>query len=176
VSAVHGLGLDWQGARWRASWRMDRSRQDNRQPEREQADFHDRAQTVSLGFTPLASLSLGLDLTSSRARNEEADRTDRTLRLGIVADWQATEMLSLGTRWSIMDAQDDARLRESGDSDLSLQASHRLDRWKVAGWALPGQVYVRFGRQAFHSLDREFDFDDSRHNWALNTGLSLTAF
>jgi hypothetical protein len=75
-----------------------------------------------------------------------------------------------------MDAQDDARLRESGDSDLSLQASHRLDRWKVAGWALPGQVYVRFGRQAFHSLDREFDFDDSRHNWALNTGLSLTAF
>jgi hypothetical protein len=176
VSAVHGLGFDWQGARWRASWRMDRSRQDNRQPEREQADFHDRAQTVSLGFTPLASLSLGLDLTSSRARNEEADRTDRTLRLGIVADWQATETLSLGTRWSIMDAQDDARLRESGDSDLSLQASHRLDRWKVAGWALPGQVYVRFGRQAFHSLDREFDFDDSRHNWALNTGLSLTAF
>jgi hypothetical protein len=94
----------------------------------------------------------------------------------VVADWQATAMLSIGSRWSIMDAEDDSRLRESGSSDLSLQAAHRLDRWRIAGWPLPGQVYVRFGRQASRSLDREFAFDDSRRNWALNTGLSLTAF
>jgi hypothetical protein len=131
---------------------------------------------VSLGFTPLASLSLGVDLTSSRARNEEQDRTDRTLRLGVTADWQATEMLSLATRWSIMDAEDDSRLRESGSSDLSLQAAQRLDRWRIAGFSLPGQVYVRFGRQSSRSLDREFAFDETRRNWALNTGLSLTAF
>lgn len=176
VSAIHGLGLDWQGARWRASWRIDRSSQDNRQPEREHADFSDRAQTVSLGFTPLSTLTLGVDLTSSRARNEEIDRTDRTLRLGLMADWLATEMLSLGTRWSMLDAEDDSRLRESGNSDLSVQLTHRLDRWRVAGWPLPGQVYFRFGRQASRSLDREFAFDDSRHNWSVNTGLSLTTF
>jgi hypothetical protein len=176
VNAIHGLAADWQGGRWRASWRIDRSSQDNRQPEREHADFSDRGQTVSVGFTPLPSLSLGFDLTSSRARNEELDRTDRTLRLGVMADWQATQMLSLGTRWSMTDAEDDARLRESGNSDLSMQVAHRLDRWKVAGWPLPGQVYFRFGRQASSSLDREFEFDDSRHNWSVNTGLSLTAF
>ena len=103
---------------------------------------------MSLGFTPLTSLSLGVDLTSSRARNEELDRTDRTLRVGGFADWQATEMFSLATRWSIMDAEDDSRLRENDSSDLSMQLAHRLDRWKVAGWPLPGQVYFRFGRQA----------------------------
>ncbi|HET7692344.1 MAG TPA: hypothetical protein VFM44_04565, partial [Gemmatimonadota bacterium] len=59
---------------------------------------------------------------------------------------------------------------------LSVQVAHRLDRWRVAGWPLPGQVYFRFGRQASRSLDREFAFDDSRHNWSVNTGLSLTAF
>lgn len=176
VSAVHGLGFDWQGARWRTSYRIDRSSQDNRQPERERADNTDRAQSVSLGFTPLASIILSVDLTLSRAENKEIDRTDRTRRLGLGADWQATETMSLGTRWSRTDGEDDSNIRESGNSDLSAQVTQRLDRWKVAGWPLPGQIFVRFGRQTSRSLDREFQFEDSRRNWAVNTGLSLTAF
>jgi hypothetical protein len=176
VSAVHGLGFDWQGGRWRASYRIDRSSQDNRQPERESADRADRAQSVSLGFTPLASVILSVDLTLSRAENKEIDRTDRTRRLGLGADWQATETMSLGARWSTTDGEDDSHIRENGNSDLSAQATQRLDRWKVAGWPLPGQIFVRFGRQTSHSLDREFQFDDSRRNWTVNTGLSLTAF
>jgi hypothetical protein len=176
VSAVHGLGFDWQGGRWRASYRIDRSSQDNRQPERERADTADRAQSVSVGFTPLASILLSVDLTLSRAENKEIDRTDRTRRLGLGADWQATETLSLGTRWARTDGEDDLHIRESGDSDLSAQVTQRLDRWKVAGWPLPGQVFLRFGRQTSRSRDREFQLDDSRRNWALNTGLSFTAF
>jgi hypothetical protein len=176
VSAIHGLAFDWQGGRWRATYRIDRSSQDNRQPERERADATDRAQSVSLGFTPLASVTLSIDLTLSRAENKEIDRTDRTRRLGLGADWQATETMSLGTRWSRTDREDDSHLRESGDSDLSAQVTQRLDRWKVAGWPLPGQIFVRFGRQTSHALDREFQFDDSRRNWAVNTGVSLAAF
>jgi hypothetical protein len=176
VSAIHGLSLDWQGGRWRASWRIDRSSQDNRQPERENADFSDRVQSLSLGFTPLPSLSLSVDLSSDRARNEELDRTDRTLRIGWGTDWQATETMSLGTRWSKTASEDDTHGRENGNSDLSAQVTQRLDRWKVASWPLPGQIYFRFGRQTARSLDHEFQFDDSRRNWAINTGLSLTAF
>jgi hypothetical protein len=176
VSTIHGLSFDWQGGRWRASWRIDRSNQDNRQAERENADFSDTVQSLGLGFTPLSSLSLSVDLSSARARNEELDRTDRTLRLGLGADWQATETLTLGTRWSKTDSEDDAHVRENGNDDLNAQVTQRLDRWRIAGWPLPGQLFFRFGRQTSYARDREFQLDDSRRNWAVNTGLTLTAF
>jgi hypothetical protein len=176
VSAVHGLGFDWQGGRWRAAYRIDRSSQDNRQPEREDADNTNMAQAVGFGITPFLSLDVGLDLAFERAENKEIDRTDRTRRLGLSADWRVTGTTSLGARWSTTHGEDDAHLRETTASDLNTQVSQRLDVFKIAGWPLPGQVYFRFGRQRSRSLDREFQVDDSRRNWTVNTGLNLTMF
>jgi len=176
VSAVHGLGLDWQGGRWRASYRIDRSSQDNRQPEREQADNTSRVQGLSLTFAPFPSLDTSLDVAFERAQNKEIDRVDRTRRLGMSADWRVTTSTSLGARWSLTDGKDDQHLRENRASDLSAQATQRLDVLRIAGRPLPGQVYFRFGRQTSRFLDREFEVDDSRRNWTANTGLNLTVF
>lgn len=176
VSAVHGLGLDWQGGRWRASYRIDRSSQDNRQPEREQADNTNRAQGLSLSFAPFPSLDTSLDVSFERAENKEIDRIDRTRRVGMSADWRLTTSTSLGARWSLTDGEDDQHLRENRASDLSAQAIQRLDVLRIAGRPLPGQAYFRFGRQTSRFLDQEFEVDDSRRAWTANTGLNLTVF
>jgi hypothetical protein len=176
VSAVHGLGMDWQGGQWRASYKIDRSTQDNRQPERERADNANLVHGVSLGYTPVPAVTVGLELGLERAENREIDRRDRTLRAGLGMDWQVTSATALGARWSQTDAEDDAHLRENGSSDLSLQVTQRLDVLTLGGWALPGQAYLRFGRQTLRSLDREFQVGDARRNWTINTGLSLNLF
>jgi hypothetical protein len=176
VSAVHGLGLDWQGGQWRASYKIDHSTQDNRQPEREQADNANLVHGATLGYTPVPAVTVGLELELERAENQEIARTDRTLRAGLSVDWQVTSATALGVRWSQTDAEDDAHLRETGSSDLSLQVTQRLDVLTLGGWALPGQAYLRFGRQTLRSLDREFQVGDARRNWTINTGLSLNLF
>jgi hypothetical protein len=176
VSAVHGLGLDWQGGQWRASYKIDRSSQDNRQPEREQADNANLVHGVSLGYTPVPAVTVGLELGLERADNREIDRTDRTLRAGLSVDWQVTSATALGARWSQTEATDDARLRENDGSDLSLQVTQRLNVLTLGGWALPGQAFLRFGRQTSRTLDREFQAGDARRNWTINTGLSLAVF
>lgn len=176
VSGVHGLGLDWQGGRWRASYRVDRSHQDNRQAERERADNASMAHSVAFGFTPLTSIDVGIDLSTSGSENKEIDRTDRTRRVGLNLDWRATGSTSLGARWSTTRGDDDTDLRENRSGDLSAQVTQRLDTFKIAGWGLPGQLFFRFGRQSSRSIDREFDVDDSRRSWTANTGLNLTVF
>jgi hypothetical protein len=176
VNAVHGLGLDWQSGTWRVSYRLERSTQDNRQPEREQADNANLVQGLSLGFTPTPSLTLGLDLGFDVADNKEIARTNRTRRSGITIEWRATSTTSLATRWALTDGDDDTGLRESGNSDLSAQVTQRLDFLKLAGGAQPGQVFLRIGRVSSRALDREFQVDDDRRNWTASTGLTLTLF
>jgi hypothetical protein len=174
VSAFHGLGLDWRGSWWRGAWRIDRSSQDNRQPEREDADHLSWVQTVLVGLTPAEGLDLSLDAALERATNEEADRTDRTRRLGLNLDWRPSPAWWLAARWSRTDADDDAGLRESDAGDLSAQLSRQLDLFRIAGWPLPGQLYVRFGRQTSRLLDREFGVDDARESWTANTGFNFS--
>jgi hypothetical protein len=176
VSAIHGLGLDWQGGRWRVGYRFDRSSQDNRQPEREKADSANRVQTVSLGFTPVTMIDLGLDLGLERAENKEIERVDRTRRVGVSVGWRATGSTTLGARWSTTHSEDDAGLRDSDASDVSAEIAQRLDVIRWFGGPLPGQVFLRYGRQRNSTSDREFAFDDSRRNWTLNTGLNLSVF
>ncbi|HWB41888.1 MAG TPA: hypothetical protein VG500_11545 [Gemmatimonadales bacterium] len=176
VSLVHGVGVDWQGLRWRASYRLERSTQDNRQAERERADNATVVHGVALELTPLAPVTVALDLSLERAENKEIARRDRTLRGGLTVEWRATSATTLGVRWSETDARDDARVRESDAGDLTLQVAQRLDVFQVSGWPLPGQVFVRFGRQTSRAVDREFQVDESRSNWTATTGLTLTLF
>jgi hypothetical protein len=176
VSTVHGAGLEWQSGTWRIAYRLDRSAQDNRQPEREQADNANLVQSVSLGFTPTPSLTLGVDLGLDLADNKEIDRTNRTRRSGVAVEWRATTMTSLGARWSLTDGDDDTDLRENGSSDLTAQVTQRINVFKLAGSAQPGQVYIRIGRVTSRVLDREFQVDDTRRSWTASTGLTLTLF
>jgi hypothetical protein len=170
------VGVDWQGLRWRAGYRLERSTQDNRQAERERADNATVVHGVALELTPLAPVTVALDLSLERAENKEIAQRDRTLRSGMTVEWRATSATTLGVRWSETDARGDARVRESDASDLTLQVAQRLDVFQVSGWPLPGQVFVRFGRQTSRAVDREFQVDESRSNWTATTGLTLTLF
>ena len=96
VSAVHGLGLEWQGLRWRAGYRLDRSTQDNRQPEREQADNANLVHGLVLELSPWPPITFAVDLGLERAENKEIDRRDRTVRTGVSVEWRATGATTLG--------------------------------------------------------------------------------
>jgi hypothetical protein len=176
VSAVHGLGLEWQGLRWRAGYRFDRSTQDNRQAEREQADNANLVHGLILELSPWPPVTFAVDLGLERSENKEIDRRDRTVRTGLSVEWRATGATTLGARWSRTDTDDEAGLRDSGAGDVNLQVAQRLDVFRIAGFAPPGQAFLRFGRQTSRALDREFAVNESRRNWTATTGLTLTLF
>ena len=176
VSAVHGVGLEWQGLRWRAGYRLDRSTQDNRQPERERADNANLVHGLVLELSPWPPITFAVDLGLERAENKEIDRRDRIVRTGLSVEWRATGATMLGARWSRTDTEDAAGLRESGAGDLNLQVAQRLDVFRIGGFAPPGQAFLRFGRQTSRAVDPEFAVNESRRNWTATTGLTLTFF
>jgi hypothetical protein len=176
VSEIHGLGLEWQGLGWRAAYRLDHSAQDNRQPERERADNSNRTHGASVEVIPTAAVTLALDLSLERAQNRETGVRDRTLRAGMAIEWRATGATALAARWSRTGARDDVGLRSADASDLNLQVTQRLDVVRLAGWAPPGQAFVRFGRVSTRTVDGEFQVSESRRNWTASTGLTLTLF
>ncbi|MEK7834177.1 MAG: hypothetical protein AAB401_24025, partial [Acidobacteriota bacterium] len=87
----HAITAEWQFTeKYRASYRLNHTLQDNRAVGRERADLQNFVHTASFGFTPMTTLELSVDLNFEDANNREQANTNRTLRLGFVANWQAT--------------------------------------------------------------------------------------
>ena len=62
----------------------------------------------------------------------------------------------------------------SAQSPEAFVVDHLVGGLRAAAVAVGSDF--RFGRQASRALDREFQVNESRHNWTANTGLTLTLF
>lgn len=71
VTQPDALDFGWTGEHWEFSYRLSYSREDNRQPGREQADFDTLENRVSLGLRPSDTLNLMLGLGRNRKQDQE---------------------------------------------------------------------------------------------------------
>jgi hypothetical protein len=180
VSTVRDLGLQWQGAGWRASYQRNRSLQDNRQEGREQSDAGTTAQAIGAGVTIWRVLDVGLDLASERQENRELASETRLDRLGVNGTWRPATLTSIGAQFSTTVSADEPRTQRNRSTEFRLELTQGIALWTRAGQANHGQFFTRFSRQAGATRTVVEAADPggrvSRSAWTLVSGMNLTLF
>jgi hypothetical protein len=176
ISMNQLFSADWQFTKWRASYRFNRSWQDNRQLGRERADFLNYVHQLSFGMTPSTKLEVSVDLNLESARNVETGRIDRTLRPAVNVNWRlsprAALLLNLGSTW----AGDVARTTRNRTLEGDLEWSYRISKGET-GWRKIQIVYfLRYSNRYARLRDFTFDVNNLTKLQTLNTGLTLTFF
>lgn len=175
LSVSHTARAQWQGETHSLGYAVTVSRQDNRQPGRETADFAQETHQASFGFVRSERFQASLDFQLERARNEERSETGRVRRVGINLDRPARRGPGLtaivGASWT--DAEGAGRTGRNLEADL--MASWRL-RWSKGTSGPSATVFVRWATQRARALDPVLLVDDDRASWQLTAGLNLSAF
>jgi hypothetical protein len=169
------LRADWTFARVRLGYSAGHTRVDNRQPDRERADFDTLAQLGSLGVTAGTVLDLAVEVGRERVRSVEAGASALTRRVGLNASWRPTTRATLGL------AATRTRLRDpgAGDSDVDdvmVEASHTLPMPRVGSSRPRARVFTRWTWQSADIVQILLGTSEVRDNWTLATGLSLSVF
>lgn len=176
VSRSHVGSLQWQLDRWSLGYNLSRSRQDNRQPGRERADFAARTQGVTLALALHPRLDLNADWSGERADNEELAEVARTRRWSLGFNWRPTDRMTLFGTGSRSDGEVEpvgARV-ESRLADL--QWTWRFP-WELGGGhGFAPQLFVRYSWLDSTASDPRFELFDTATSWSLTTGLNLSIF
>ena len=112
----------------RVGYRLNHSLQDNRAAGRERADLQNFVHNATFGWSPLTTLDLNFETSFEDANNRERASTDRTLRFGVVTNWQATRRQTLNATFSTIGAGDLQRTNNSRNIEFDLQWNYRLAR------------------------------------------------
>lgn len=162
------LSLDWSLGNFSLGYAWSQSKQDNRQPGREEADF-DRLNHALNGSANLFD-SVSLNLSIGRAKNlDKEQQTEFYNRNGsLTVVWQMGSDWSLDTGYSL-----NRDFTSLGSSESQSTAVHLglSQNWTLGG--ISGQWNLRYAEQRNRSLDTTFDFDSRAENWAITSGLSI---
>jgi hypothetical protein len=164
--------VEWTQPKWRASYRLSLSRQDNRQIGRENADLNFLSNAFGFGLSPNPHWNVGADLNLERGENKEQDRVDLTRRIGFNITFLPVPEFSIGAIFNTGKMHDERDITENNNLGLNLEASYRfkiMDRSQ-------GQAFVRYSRQTSDSSDTTFGFNQNLETWTVNTGLALSFF
>lgn len=175
-STQHNVSADWTGNRWRLGYRYGHAFQDNRQEGREDADFLNVTNNLSVGLTPWRVLDLSVDLNFDMAESKADERIDRTRRLGFRVSLRPIQVLSFSGSISPTRTQDDGQLSLRTSNNINLEGSWTFGIGPGTDKIARGQLFVRYTRQANRNRDITFDFDSENRSWRVNTGVSLTLF
>jgi hypothetical protein len=175
VSTGATVAAQAQGRIWRVALRFDRSAQDNRQAGREQADFINRTGTLSLGFTPLTSLDVMLDLALESAESRERDQESTTRRIGTALTWRMTTNTAFSGAFSTTHMSDQPRTIEQESSDLRLELTQSVNLFGARSGRSPAQLFLRYSRQFGEQLFPGQPVS-ARRTWTLTTGATLSLF
>jgi len=175
-STQHNGTADWAGNGWRVGYRFSHAFQDNRQEDREEADFLNVTNGVHLGLSPWRFLDVSLDVSLDRAENRATERIDRTRRLGVRAALRPLSLLSFSASVSPTRTQDDDLISRRTNNSVHLEAAWSFSLGSGPQKLARGQVFVRYARRESRNRDRTFDLDQENRTWAVNTGVSLTLF
>ncbi len=175
-SRNYSITLGWQRGPWNLTWQHNASRQDNRQPGRETADFHARVHAVSLGIRPAATVQLSLDASEERQRSIEFDQEQRTRRIGLTGDWRIMRLSTLAANVALTRSDDEPRTQENESLELRLEASQGFDLYRLAGGATQGRIFLRYARSRVRLGGPVAGLVPAETVWSVTTGLSLRLF
>jgi hypothetical protein len=146
VSINQTATLGWTVAGRVLEYRWNESRQDNRQPGREAADFTTTVHALTLGGGSFGALDLGLDASRELQRNVEIAATQRLDRLGGTVRWQpwrGTDVLAvLSHAWGAQPA-DSLRTR---NLEFQFELSRGFDLYRRFDGGTQGRAWLRFAR------------------------------
>jgi hypothetical protein len=179
VSNNQSVDGQWMIGKWKAGYRYNISRQDNRQVGREKSDLGNLAHNVVAGFTPWSWLDAGATYSFEGARNHELLQRNDTRRVGANIDLRPTRHLGLTGVFSRTWTRDNPQTSETENDDLSVELSQNFKLIRSVAERPSGRLFMRYQRQsatntAFLNSIREDPV--SRRTWALNSGVSLNAF
>ena len=174
MSLSHTAGVQWQGD-VSLGYQLTATRQDNRQPGRERADFTQRTHQVALGLTRSERLEASLELQLERATNEELGETDRLRRVGLNLNHHLPHgfgvVLVVGAAWTDAEGADRDGHTLEGDLQASWRAVLRPGRKAPAA-----TFFVRGATQRAQARNPALQVLDDRAAWQLSAGLNLSAF
>jgi hypothetical protein len=175
VSLSHNGGVLWQGEAVSLGYTLTASRQDNRQPGRERADFVQQTHQVALGVTRNERFDAGVELQLERGRNEEAGETDRLRRIGFTLNQRLPRGFGLtatfGAAWTDAEGAD----RDGRTLEGDLQASWRLG-FRPGEEGPAATLFVRGATQRARTRNPLLSILDDRAAWQVSAGLNLSAF
>lgn len=176
VATVHEANAQWQGERWRATYRFNYSLQDNRQPGLAGADLGATVHAAGFGVTPLPSVEIGIELSSEAQRDLARDQRVSTERVGLHGSWRPFTSTTLTGDVSISRADDAPFTQRSDNDEARLELAQSVARFGRTR----GQLFVRYARQHATSL-RILEFNpfpehSRRATWNVTSGLNLQLF
>lgn len=172
------ITAEWQlTEKYRVSYQLNHTLQDNRAIGREIADLQNFVHTASFGFTPMPTLELSFDVNFEDANNRELANTNRTLRLGFIANWQATNRQSVNLTYATLGAGDLLRTTNSRNDEFDLQWNYRLTRESENKFKKVQMIYfIRYSNR-FARINNFVENVNNRTKLnTFNTGLNFIFF
>jgi hypothetical protein len=169
--------VEWSQSKWRFSYRLNESFQDNRQPGRDRADFRTLSHTFGTGFTPGQRFNINLDLSSERSTTLETAQVDKNFRAGVNFNIQTTKKSTLAATISSAFGGDNGNRRSSRNADLDVQWSMRFGIYEKERWKkVQGQFFARYANRYASARDNIFFFNNLTKIQTVSAGLSFTFF
>ncbi len=174
---IQSFVAEWQIKEIKLAYRLNHSLQDNRAFGRERADLQNFTHNTTIGWNPLTTLELNLELNFEDANSREQSRTDRTLRFGGVVNWQATRRHSFNLTLSTAGAGDLARTTRNFNNEFDLQWTYRLtreneNRFKKA----QANYFIRYANRFARAQNFVENINNLTKLQTFNTGLNFIFF
>ena len=174
MDVSHTAGVQWPGA-FSVGYTLTASRQDNRQPGRERADFAHQTHQLAVGLKRDEILEASLELQLETGRNEEVGETERLRRVGLTLNRRPPRGFGvsavLGAAWTDAESAD----RDGRNLEGELQASWRAGL-RPGRRAPAVTFFLRGATQRALVRNPALQVPDDRAAWQLGAGMNLSAF
>ena len=155
-----------------------RTFQDNRQIGRANADFASRSNAVNANYKPLNALGLEFSFAREGQKSFEAQRIDRTFRVGTRVTWTTPFMKNsvLSGGFSLTLAGDLENLNDTRNSELDAQWAYNFSFGEKKFKKISGQFFIRYANRYGDSIDRQFFLNTINKSQIFNAGLTINLF
>ncbi len=180
ANIVQTVTAEWQFEKWRVTYQLNHSLQDNRQTGRERADLQNFIHNVAFGWNPRPTLSLNFEVNFEDASNREQVSDNHTLRYGLNTNWQMTPRQNWNAVFSTIGAGgflQGARMNDNRNIEFDLQWSYRLTRESPNRFK-KAQVnyFIRYANRYARLRDFLGGFNTLTRLNTFNTGLNFIFF
>ncbi|GAB4350762.1 MAG: hypothetical protein Kow006_13900 [Gammaproteobacteria bacterium] len=176
VNSTHNLSLNWSFPSWDIGYTFSPSKQDNRQPGRENADFETTQHEITLGLRPTDTVSLNFGLGRTRQDNVEEMKINYSRSVNWGFDWRIGERWNLRGNYSVSREDDSLDNAESESYSADTQLSWSFELPGPSDRKLPGQLFIRHALEDNVSQDNIFLFSSAARTWTLSAGLNISFF
>lgn len=166
----------WSLGRYGINYSVNRARQDNRQPGRENADFVNLGHQFSLSVTWSETLNLSAGANRTRQFSSEKQLAGYVNGATFGLEWRPRDPWTFSGNYAITRGDDSRDLALSRGHTLQTQLARRFTLPGLFGTPMQGQAFVRHALQSASNTDRSLGLQAAGRAWTINLGGSLSLF